>query len=110
LVTFEAQRRPEFGRWINEVRRRPALQVIASTLQRHRDELRLTDFETLAEQFMSLTVEVNLRFGAFGIKTTPQELEHRLKAAVDLFLNGARRHDGSQESSRRRGKAPVGRV
>jgi TetR/AcrR family transcriptional regulator, mexJK operon transcriptional repressor len=89
LVIFEAQRRPEFGRWINEARRRPALQTIAALLHRHRDELRLTDPEAAAELFMSLTVDANLRLAAFGFKATPREIEDRLKAAVDLFLNGA---------------------
>jgi len=93
LVVFEVQRRPEFGRWINDARRRPAVQTVAAILQRHRDELRFTDFERAAEQFMSLTVDVALRLGAFGFKATPREIEDRLGAAVDLFLNGARRHD-----------------
>jgi AcrR family transcriptional regulator len=102
LVTFEAQRRPEFGRWINDARRRPAVQTIAAMLQQDRAELRLTDFERAAEQFMSLTVDVGLRFGAFGVKTTPREIDDHLKAAVDLFLNGARRHDGRSENANRR--------
>jgi AcrR family transcriptional regulator len=92
LVVFEIRRRPEFGRWINDARRRPAVQTIAAILQRHRDQLRLPDVEKAAEQFMSLTVDVALRLGAFGFKATPREIEDRLRAAVDLFLNGARRH------------------
>jgi AcrR family transcriptional regulator len=109
LVIFEAQRRPEFGRWINDARRRPAVQTIVAILQQHRDELRLTDFEKAAEQFMSLTVDVGLRLGAFGFKATPRDSEERLKAAVDLFLNGARRPDGRRERSGRRGRTAVGR-
>jgi len=107
LVTFEAQRRPEFGRWINDARRRPAVQTIAAMLHQHRDELRLTDFDRAAEQFMSLTVDVGLRLGAFGVKPAPREVEDRLNAAVDLFLNGARRLD-RQQGPPRRGKT-VGR-
>ena len=98
-------RRPEFGRWIYEVRRRPAVQVIATVLQRHRDELRLTDFERAAEQFMSLTVDVAVRLGAFGMKIAAREMEDQLKAAVDLFLNGARRHGTRDQSITRRSKA-----
>jgi AcrR family transcriptional regulator len=104
LVMFEAQRRPEFGRWINTARRGPAVHAIATILQRHRDELRLTDFEKAAEQFLSLTVDVGLRLGAFGFKATPQEIDERLRAAVDLFLNGALRRDGREEGSSRGGK------
>jgi AcrR family transcriptional regulator len=105
VVMFEAQRRPEFGRWINEARRRPALQTIASVLQKCRDELRVDDFEQAAEQFMSLTVDVSLRHGAFGLKMTPKQTEERLKAAVDLFLKGACRRDGAGEGQRRRVRA-----
>jgi AcrR family transcriptional regulator len=104
LVAFEAQRRPEFGRWINDARRQPAVQVIAAILQRHRGELRLTDFERAAEQFMSLTVDVGVRLGVFGVKITPRQIEDHLKAAVDLFLNGICRHDARADTSSRRGK------
>jgi AcrR family transcriptional regulator len=105
LVSFEANRRPEFGQWIYEVRRRPAVQVIATVLQRHRGELRLTDFERAAEQFMSLTVDVAVRLGAFGMKIAAREMEDQLKAAVDLFLNGARRYGTRDQSITRRSKA-----
>jgi TetR/AcrR family transcriptional repressor of mexJK operon len=105
LVSFEANRRPEFGHWIYEVRRRPAVQVIATVLQRHRDELRLTDFERAAEQFMSLTVDVAVRLGAFGMKIAARKMEDQLKAAVDLFLNGARRNGTRDQSITRRRKA-----
>jgi AcrR family transcriptional regulator len=109
LVIFEAHRRPEFGRWINDARRRPAVQTIAAMLQRHENELRITGFENAAEQFMSLTVDVGLRLGAFGYRTTPREIEDRLNDAVDLFLNGARRHDGRDAISGRRGNTAAGK-
>ena len=100
LVMFEAQRRPEFGRWINDARRRPAVQTIAAILKQHQDELRVTDFERAAEHFMSLTVDVGVRLGAFGFKTMARETEDGLQVAVDLFLNGAR-GDRPQSASRR---------
>jgi AcrR family transcriptional regulator len=102
VVAFEAQRRPEFGRWINEARRRPALQTIANLLQKHRDILRIDDFELAAEQFMSLTVDVSLQHGAFGLKTPPKQSEERLAAAVDLFLKGVcHRDDGGEDGAHR---------
>lgn len=104
VVTFEAQRRPEFGRWINESRRRPALQTIATVLQSHRDELRIDDFDHAAEQFMNLTVDVGMRYGAFGLKMTPKQTEERLKAAVDLFLQGVFRREGAGEAPTRRAR------
>jgi AcrR family transcriptional regulator len=104
LVAFEAQRRPEFGRWIHDARRQPAVQIIVAILQRHRGELRLTDFERAAEQFMSLTLDFAIRLGVFGVKITPRQMEDHLKAAVDLFLNGACRHEARENTSNRRGK------
>jgi TetR/AcrR family transcriptional regulator, mexJK operon transcriptional repressor len=102
IAIFEAQRRPEFGRWINEARRRPALQTIAGILQGHREELRISDFERAAEQLMSLTVDLGIQFATIGIKATANDMEDRLKAAIDLFLNGVRRHDrAGKEPSRR---------
>lgn len=105
LVTFEAQRRPEFGRWINDARRRPALQVIAAILQQHQDELRPDLLDSAPEHFLSVTIDVALRMGVFGIKMTPRQIESHLKAAVDFFLNGVRRHDrrGKVSSRRTRG-------
>jgi TetR/AcrR family transcriptional regulator, mexJK operon transcriptional repressor len=105
LVTFEAQRRPEFGRWINDARRRPALQVIGAILQQHQDELRPDVLDSAPEHFLSVTVDVGLRMGVFGIKMTPRQIESHLKAAVDFFLNGVRCHDGRGKVSNRRGRA-----
>jgi AcrR family transcriptional regulator len=101
LVVFEAQRRPEFGRWINEARRRPALEVIRSVLARHADELRLPDLDLAAEQFMSVTLDVGLRYGEFGIPMTAAQMQHRLQAAVDLFLHGACRSPAAVAAARR---------
>jgi AcrR family transcriptional regulator len=105
VVTFEAQRRPEFGRWINESRRRPVLQTISSVLQSHKDELRIDDFGRAAEQFMNLTVDVSLRYGAFGLKMTAKQTEELLEAAVDLFLKGVCQSEGSGRGQARRAKA-----
>jgi AcrR family transcriptional regulator len=107
LVAFEAQRRPDFGRWITDVRRRPAVQLVATILRRHLDELRLTDAESAAEQFMSLTVDIAARLGAFGTKMTLRQIDGRLKAAVDLFLNGAYLHDLQQVASSHHSRVAV---
>lgn len=91
VITFETQRRPEFGRWINDARRKPAIHLIARILERHRDELRVSDFEAAAEQFANLTFDNCLRLGSAGSTFTPRELTERAGAAVDLFLAGVRR-------------------
>jgi TetR/AcrR family transcriptional repressor of mexJK operon len=93
VITFETQRRPEFGRWINDARRKPAIHLIARILDRHRDELRVSDFEAAAEQFANLTFDSCLRLGSAGSIFTPREITERVGAAVDLFLAGVRRRD-----------------
>ena len=91
VITFETQRRPEFGRWINDARRKPAIHLIARILERHRDELRVADFEAVAEQFASLTFDASLQLASGGSMFTPREITERAGAAVDLFLAGVRR-------------------
>lgn len=105
IIISEAQRQPEFGRLANEAGRKPAIRVIASILRRHRAELRLTDLDMAAEQFMSLAVDSNLRLANLGIKIGPRQIERWSRAAVDLFLSGAHRHDLSKLSMKPPGAA-----
>jgi AcrR family transcriptional regulator len=93
VIISESQRRPEFGRLADDAGRKPAVAAIASILSRRRSELRLTDYEMAAEQFVSLSVGSSLRLATFGIEVTPDEIERRVRASVDLFLFGARRRD-----------------
>jgi AcrR family transcriptional regulator len=93
VITFETQRRPEFGRWVNDARRKPAIHLIAGILERHRDALRVTDFEAAAEQFASLTFDASLQLASAGSTFTPREITERAGAAVDLFLSGVRRRE-----------------
>jgi AcrR family transcriptional regulator len=91
VISFEMQRRPEFGRWLSESRRKPAIHLIARILERYRDELRVVDFETAAEQFASLTFDSSLRLASGGSQFTPREITEHVGAAVDLFLWGVGR-------------------
>ena len=50
--------------------------------------------DSAPEHFLSVTIDVALRMGVFGVKMTPRQIESHLNAAVDFFLNGVRRHDG----------------
>lgn len=91
IIIAESERRPEFGRLAYTEGRRPAIRAIAAGLRRHRAILRIDDLETAAEQFMSLVIDSSLRLAALGIGPGPSDVEHRLRDAVDLFLNGALR-------------------
>jgi AcrR family transcriptional regulator len=88
VVTFETRRKPEFGRWIDIVRRKPLIRTIATILDLYRDELRVVDLEAAAEQFASLTFDGYLRLASIGIRLSPREIDERAMTAVDLFLAG----------------------
>lgn len=91
IIIGEAERRPEFGRLANSEGRRAGIRAIAAALKRHRTKLRIDDLEQAAEQFMSLVIDSSLRLAALGIRSGNRDIETRIRAAVDLFLNGARR-------------------
>jgi AcrR family transcriptional regulator len=91
IIVGEAERRPEFGRLANSEGRQAGIRAIAAALKRHRAKLRGDDLEQAAEHFMGLVVDSNLRRAALGIKPERNEIETRIHAAVDLFLNGMRR-------------------
>jgi AcrR family transcriptional regulator len=93
VVIFESQRRPEIGQLAEDAGRKPAVAAIASILSRRGSELRLTDYELAADQFLNLTVGSSLRLANLGVKLTPDEIDRRVHASVDLFLSGARRCD-----------------
>jgi len=93
VIIFESQRRPEIGRLADTAARNPAIAAIAAILSRRGSELRVTDYRMAAEQFLSLTVGHSVHLANFGIKLTPDEIDRRVRAAVDLFLSGARRCD-----------------
>jgi TetR/AcrR family transcriptional regulator, mexJK operon transcriptional repressor len=90
IVIGESERWPEFGHLANSEGRGPAIAAIATVLRRHAPELRVEDFERAAEQFLSLVVDSALRSAAFGLKYSRADVEKRVRACVDLFLNGVR--------------------
>jgi AcrR family transcriptional regulator len=93
VIIFESQRRPELGRLANNAARKPAIAAIASILSRRGGELRVTDYEMAAEQFLGLTVGHGVHLANFGIELTPDDMDRYVRASVDLFLSGARRCD-----------------
>ena len=91
IIIGEAERRPEFGRLAHSEGRQAGIRAIAAALKRHHAQLRSDDLEQTAEQFMSLVIDSSLRLAALGITPRSRDIEGRIRAAVDLFLNGARR-------------------
>src|SRR6202521_701291 len=88
IIIGESERRPEFGRLANAEGRQPAVRAIAAALRRHVAQLRVVDLERAAEQFMSLIVDGPLRMAALGLSSGTGDVEGRVRAAIDLFLNG----------------------
>ena len=90
IIIGEAERRPEFGRLAHSEGRQAGIRAIAAALKRHQSKLRVGDLEQAAEQFMSLVIDSSLRLAALGIGGgDADDVEARVCAAVDLFLNGA---------------------
>jgi TetR/AcrR family transcriptional regulator, mexJK operon transcriptional repressor len=89
IIIAEAERHPEFGRLAHEEGRQPAVRAVAAALARFERELRPHDLELAAEHFISIVVDSRLRLAALGLndKRSPKA---RIRAAVDLFLNGVR--------------------
>lgn len=89
IIIAEAERRPEFGRLAHREGRQPAVRAVAAVLARFARQLRVRDLELAAEQFISVVVDSRLRIAALGLDDM-RSLDTRLRAAVDLFLNGVR--------------------
>jgi TetR/AcrR family transcriptional regulator, mexJK operon transcriptional repressor len=90
IIIAESQRRPEFGQLAQAGGRQAAVRAVAAALDRFRSEIRPHDLELAAEQFISVVVDSPLRLAALGLRD-PREMETRIGAAVDLFLNGVRK-------------------
>ncbi len=90
ILVSEAERRPEFGRLAHSEGRQAGIRAIAAALRRHQSELRVKDLEGAAEQFMSLVIDSSLRRAALAIGSDDTDIDGRVRAAVDLFLNGVR--------------------
>ena len=89
VIIGEAGREPGFARMAHVEGWQPAVRAIAEILARHRRELRLADLERAAAQFMSLVVDNSLRQATLGAKCDKRAIAACVRAAVDLFLNGA---------------------
>jgi AcrR family transcriptional regulator len=93
VITFEAQRWPDFSQWLDLALKGPRVRAITAILDRFQHELRVTDFDAAADQFWSLTLDSCLRAASLGQQRNPRDIDTRIGQAVDLFLSGIRRRD-----------------
>lgn len=90
IIVAESERHPEIA-GLAQAGREAGIRAIARLLARHRDELRIADLDRAADLFMSLVVDSARRRAMFEADPAEVEFPQRLRFAVDVFLNGARR-------------------
>ncbi|MEW6437015.1 MAG: TetR/AcrR family transcriptional regulator [Pseudomonadota bacterium] len=93
MILVEAPRFPSLATLDTDRNRHKGLGAIERVLRFYekRGELVIDDADMQAELFFTITVRpAQLRALLFGPEKDPRQLEHRLKAAVRLFLDGAR--------------------
>jgi AcrR family transcriptional regulator len=98
IAVAQAPRFPDVAGKIGELSW-PRLELVASLL-RHHDALGSIDApepELLAEQFVELVAGIPARLASFGVIRGPEAQEHRLNAAVSLFLRGLQRQQTSSK-------------
>jgi AcrR family transcriptional regulator len=93
LFLTEAPRMRDFARLFAESFPRRGLSGIARLLSLYaeRGALRFKDPQFAAEQFAMLVIGVPQRLAMLGHRDPPEQEARRLRAAVELFLDGCRR-------------------
>ncbi|MCW6512884.1 TetR/AcrR family transcriptional regulator [Lichenifustis flavocetrariae] len=92
IVSAQAGRFPELAKLVYKEGSQRSTAQIAELLRGfvHTGEIVTTDLEITAELFSSLIIGRQIRLALLGIDIDPEPLDQRLRAAVQLFLNGAR--------------------
>jgi TetR/AcrR family transcriptional repressor of mexJK operon len=93
VLVAEASRFPELIRVAHEEgwqRSNAAIAVLLEHFTRN-GQIAVEDPELAAELFLSLVVGRQTRLAALGIHMDPAQVDHRIQAAVHLFLDGVRR-------------------
>jgi len=92
LFITEAQRFPELAKLFVERNRHRGLGAIEQTLRAYaaRGDIALGDAQLRTEQFFILVVGVPQRMAMLIGRAPPPEEDRRLRAAIELFLDGCR--------------------
>ncbi|MGI4943989.1 MAG: TetR/AcrR family transcriptional regulator C-terminal domain-containing protein, partial [Janthinobacterium lividum] len=62
-----------------------------------RGEIVVADPEVAADLLLNLVLGRSMRRAAYGVEVDPAATEQRLRAAVELFLQGARPRNGQDQ-------------
>ena len=92
ILISEASRFPELARIAHDLGWHRSNTILASVLMHYADDgqIAIGDPELAAEQFLSLVVGRQTRLALLGIVTDPAQIERRMHASIDLFLDGVR--------------------
>ena len=90
IILAQAQRFPDLARMVHEegwLRSNAAVAALLALFARD-GRIVIDDPERVGDFFLSLVIGRQTRLAMLGIETTPADVDARIVAAVDLFLNG----------------------
>ena len=95
IAMTESARFPEFAVSAHSMTWSPRHRQVMELLRRHREAgtIEVDDLELTAGHFIAMVEHLPARLADCGIYRTPEEEEHHLQHAVDLFLHGVLRGD-----------------
>ncbi len=92
MLIAQAPRFPDLARMAHQQGWQRSIAVLSAVLSRFvRDgQVAIEDCELAADLFLSLVIGRQTRLAMLGIETDPAQVDHRIRAAVRLFLDGVR--------------------
>jgi TetR/AcrR family transcriptional regulator, mexJK operon transcriptional repressor len=92
IVMAESARFPTLAKLVHEQGWQRSNAAVAALLDQFvaNGQIQVEDTNVAADLFLSLVIGRQTRLAMLGIETDPGQIDQRVKAAVNLFLNGVR--------------------
>jgi TetR/AcrR family transcriptional regulator, mexJK operon transcriptional repressor len=92
IVMAESARFPTLAKLVHEQGWQRSNAAVAALLDQFvaNGQIQVEDTNVAADLFLSLVIGRQTRLAMLGIETDPGQIDQRMKAAVNLFLNGVR--------------------
>src|ERR1700722_7279727 len=92
IVMAESARFPTLAKLVHEQGWQRTNAAVAAVLDQFvaNGQIQVEDTNVAADLFLSLVIGRQTRLAMLGIETDPGQIDQRVKAAVNLFLNGVR--------------------
>ncbi|MDX7951324.1 TetR/AcrR family transcriptional regulator [Lichenihabitans sp. Uapishka_5] len=92
ILIAQALRFPELARLAHQEGWQRSTAALATVLAHHRrdGQIVIENADLAADLFLSLVIGRQTRLAMLGIHTDPVQVDHRIRAAVGLFLDGVR--------------------